>query len=56
MRFWSRWHSLCNVVKYSEYRINGGVGIIGGGGWKWFDMAIIGGGVGIIGGGGCLEK
>ena len=39
-----------------EYRINGGgMGIIGGGGWKWFDMAIIGG-VGIIGGGGAWRN
>ena len=34
-----------------EYRINGGVTIIGGGGWKWFNITVIRG-VGIIGGGG----
>ena len=26
-----------------KYRINGGVGIIGGEGWKWFEITIIGG-------------
>ena len=42
--------SLSQMKPTLEYRINGEVRIIGGGGWKWFDIAIIWG-VGIIGGG-----
>ena len=46
-------NSLLSLVAFNEYsRVpNKGGGGNNRGGWKWFDIAIIGGGAGIIGGG-----